>query len=39
MDLAYDYVLVIVVISFAVVTLMNYFTAQERRGRRGGRLL
>ncbi|GHV73657.1 molybdenum ABC transporter permease subunit [Spirochaetia bacterium] len=31
MDTAYNYVLVIVIFSFAVVALMNYFTIQEKR--------
>ncbi|GHV14217.1 molybdenum ABC transporter permease subunit [Spirochaetia bacterium] len=31
MDIAYRYVLIIVIFSFAVVALMNYFTAQEKR--------
>ncbi|GHU16401.1 molybdenum ABC transporter permease subunit [Spirochaetia bacterium] len=31
MDIAYNYVLVIVIFSFAVVALMNYFTIQEKR--------
>ncbi|MDR1596884.1 MAG: molybdate ABC transporter permease subunit [Treponema sp.] len=31
MDIAYNYVLVIVLFSFVVVALMNYFTAQEKR--------
>jgi molybdate transport system permease protein len=31
MDTAYNYVLVIVLFSFVVVALMNYFTAQEKR--------
>jgi molybdate transport system permease protein len=36
MDTAYGYVLIIVIFSFAVVALMNYFTVQEsgRRGRK-----
>jgi molybdate transport system permease protein len=37
MDTAYNYVLIIVIVSFVVVALMNYFTAKETRsfGRRG----
>ncbi|GHV68328.1 molybdenum ABC transporter permease subunit [Spirochaetia bacterium] len=31
MDTAYNYVAIIVIISFAVVALMNWFTAQERK--------
>ncbi|GHU25169.1 molybdenum ABC transporter permease subunit [Spirochaetia bacterium] len=31
MDIAYNYVLIIVVFSFAVVALMNYLTIQEKR--------
>jgi molybdate transport system permease protein len=33
MDTAYNYVAIIVLISFAVVALMNWFTAQERKRR------
>jgi molybdate transport system permease protein len=33
MDTAFDYVLIIVILSFAVVALMNYFTAQNSQGR------
>jgi molybdate transport system permease protein len=33
MDTAYNYVLVIVIFSFLVVALMNYFTAWDGRGR------
>jgi molybdate transport system permease protein len=31
MDIAYNYVLIIVLFSFAVVALMNYFTVQEKQ--------
>ncbi|GHT85221.1 molybdenum ABC transporter permease subunit [Spirochaetia bacterium] len=31
MDIAYSYVLIIVIFSFAVVALMNYFTAQDEQ--------
>jgi molybdate transport system permease protein len=31
MDIAYNYVLIIVIFSFVVVALMNYFTLQEKR--------
>jgi molybdate transport system permease protein len=31
MDQSYGYVLIIVIISFAVVALMNYFTLQKER--------
>ncbi|MDR3343367.1 MAG: molybdate ABC transporter permease subunit [Treponema sp.] len=33
MDTAYTYVLIIVIVSFVVVALMNYFTAQESPGK------
>ena len=36
MDTAYKYVMIIVLVSFLVVVLMNYFTAKERTyGKRG----
>ncbi|GHV36294.1 molybdenum ABC transporter permease subunit [Spirochaetia bacterium] len=33
MDIAYNYVLIIVLFSFVVVALMNYFTIQEKRAK------